>query len=127
MRRGRVVDEHVDVIEPPQRLRDEALRIGGATHVSDDREDAAPEALDLVREALEALPAETEFLQPFLVLVSRAPARDVGRDDIGAHACERDRDRAADPARPRTPGDQHDLSIEFAHRKALLTRVPYPR
>ena len=122
VRCGGVVDEHVDVIESGERLLDEALGVGGATHVTDECEHASADLLDLLREALEALPAETDFLQPFLVLVPRAAACDVGRDDVGARARERDRDRAADPARPRTPGDQHDLSIEFAHRRALLAR-----
>src|SRR6266436_5739889 len=47
--------------ESRQRLRDEALGVGGATHVAHEREDAAPQALDLRGQALEPLPALTDL------------------------------------------------------------------
>ena len=119
MRRRGVVDEHVDPAEPPERLGDEALGVGGAAHVADRRVHAATQALDLGDQALEALPADADLLEPLLVLVARPARRDVGGDDVGAGAGERDREGAAHPAHATASGDQHDLSVEFAHGIAL--------
>jgi hypothetical protein len=119
---GGIVDEHIDATESRERVRDEALGVGCAAHVSHQREDAAPQILDLPGQALETLPAETDFREPLLVLVSRAAAGHVRRDDIGTRACERDAHGPAHPLRSRTSCDQHDLAVEFAHRRNLLAR-----
>jgi hypothetical protein len=119
VRRGRVVDEHVEAAEPRERLRDEALGVGGSTHVAHEREDAAPEALDLGGQALEPLPALADLLEALFVLVPRPAGGDIGRDDVGAGAREGDRDRAAHPLHAPAPGDQHALSFEVAHGKCL--------
>ena len=65
---GGVVDEHVDTAELRERVRDKALGVSGATHVSDERKDATPEALDLLGQAIKALPPEACFLKALLVL-----------------------------------------------------------
>ena len=114
--------EDVDAAAPPDRLGDEALGVGGAAHVADGRVHAAAERLDLAGQALEAFPADANFLQAFLVLVARAAGRDVGGDDVGARAGERERDGAAHPAHAAAPGDQDDLAVEFAHGTSPLTR-----
>src|SRR4030095_14403378 len=113
--RGAVVADHVAAADPSERLRDEALGVGGAAHVADRRVHAAAQTLDLAGQALEALPADADLLEPLLVLVARSARRDVGGDDVRAGARERERDRAAHPAHAATSGDQHDLSVEFAH------------
>jgi hypothetical protein len=118
VRRGRVVDQHVDAAEALERLLDEPLGIGGSAHVADQREDAASELLDLGGEALEPFPARADLLQPLVVLVAGPIGRDVGRDDVGASPRERDRKRAADSAYPSAPGDQHAPALEFAHGNA---------
>src|SRR6185369_86060 len=115
MGRGRVVDEHVDAAEPRKRFLHEPLGVGGATHVALEREDSASEAFDLLGQAFQSRPAQADLLEPFLVLVARAAARDIGRDDIGAGPSERDREGAADSANAPASGDQHAPSFEFAH------------
>jgi hypothetical protein len=110
-----LIDEHVDAPELPERVGDHAIHVGGATDVADERQDTAPESFDLGGQALEALPAESNFLEALLVLVPSPARRHVGRDDIGPGAGKRDRDRAAHPARPGAPRDQHRLALEFAH------------
>src|SRR5262249_16360109 len=108
-----------DAPELRERVRDEALGVGRTAHVTDEREDLAPEALDLSRQAVEALPAETDLREPFLVLVARPARRHVRRDNVGASAGEGDGDRAAPPLRSGTSSHQHDLAVEFAHPSLL--------
>src|SRR5262249_56059086 len=100
---GGVVDEHVDPAELRERVRDKALGVSSAAHVSDQRKNATPEALDLPGEAIEALPHEAYFLEALLVLVACPACRHVRHDDVGTRAGNADRARPAHPAPSPTP------------------------
>ena len=126
MRGGGVVDEDVDAAEARERLGDEALGVGGAAHVADERQRLTAERFDLTGQALETLPAQADLLEAFLVLVARASGRHVGCDDVGAGAREGDGDRAAHPARAAAAGDQHHLAFEFIHDGVLPRGGPAP-
>ena len=109
--RARVVDEDVDRAELLDGLLDRLPRPAPASVTSHLRASAPPHAGDLLRRRLgvdEPLSARRLGERPVAVGVARVVRldQDVGDDDVGAGARERQRVGAAEPAR--AAGDEGD-------------------
>ena len=102
--KGRVVDQHVELPELAERAVDQTLRMRAVADVARHRDAAPAGVFD-----------EARGLGGVLVLV------EVGRQDVGALACERDRDRPPDPRVG--AGDQRHLVLEAAVADVALLAV----
>src|SRR5205807_2542151 len=113
---GGVVHEYVDAPKGSHDAIDEILDCRGTTHVADPGQRAAPALADLLRGALDVLPAGLLLV----VRIRRGIAPRSRHHHVGAFTRERDRGRPADPAQSTGSGDDRDPSVQMSHACTLL-------